>query len=236
MASLRRHLRNAHLRGRQGARHGDRLDARLRFVGDDNAKLALRHQVPILCLCGSDWWRFAPSRQDCGYSAPGWPRSRAALRPRCYTRSGRAIRPWPGQGARFHDGRKYSRKKSGAPCILGSSPKTWRLQTSDEATRIRLGAQLKRWCLAWSGLIRAVFVIPHAGHRRCPAGNSRHADARRHLRRVPFPRSDLQSYRPDSTINQINRGELDILEAGAAVGRAIEIAGLNEHATDSYSS
>jgi hypothetical protein len=152
------------------------------------------------------------------------------------TRSGRAIRPWPGQGARFHDGRKYSRKKSGAPYILGYSPKTWRLQTSDEATRIRLGAQLKRWCLAWSGLIRAVFVIPHAGHHRCPAGNSRHADARRHVRRIPFPQSDLQSYRPDSTINQINRGELDILEAGAAVGRAIEIAGLYEHATDSYSS
>jgi FAD:protein FMN transferase len=41
-------------------------------------------------------------------------------------------------------------------------------------------------------------------------------------------------YRSDSAISRINRGELDILDAGAEVGRAIEIARLYEQATDGY--
>lgn len=41
-------------------------------------------------------------------------------------------------------------------------------------------------------------------------------------------------YRADSAISRINRGELDILEAGVEVGRAIEIARLYEQATDGY--
>jgi FAD:protein FMN transferase len=41
-------------------------------------------------------------------------------------------------------------------------------------------------------------------------------------------------YRPDSTISRINRGELDILEAGSELGQAIGIAGLYERATDGY--
>jgi FAD:protein FMN transferase len=41
-------------------------------------------------------------------------------------------------------------------------------------------------------------------------------------------------YRPDSTISQINRGELDIAAAGAEVAHAIEMAGLYERATEGY--
>jgi FAD:protein FMN transferase len=41
-------------------------------------------------------------------------------------------------------------------------------------------------------------------------------------------------YRADSAVSRINRGELDILEAGVEVGRAIEIARLYEQATDGY--
>jgi thiamine biosynthesis lipoprotein len=41
-------------------------------------------------------------------------------------------------------------------------------------------------------------------------------------------------YRPQSTVNQINRGELDIEDAGVEVARALEIAAMYERATDGY--
>jgi thiamine biosynthesis lipoprotein len=44
----------------------------------------------------------------------------------------------------------------------------------------------------------------------------------------------FSTYRPDSVVSRINRGELDLLEAGGEVGRAIGIAGFYERATDGY--
>jgi thiamine biosynthesis lipoprotein len=44
----------------------------------------------------------------------------------------------------------------------------------------------------------------------------------------------FSTYRPDSVISQINRGELSILEAGAEVSCALELARLYERATGGY--
>ena len=44
----------------------------------------------------------------------------------------------------------------------------------------------------------------------------------------------FSTYRPDSAISRINRGEINVQEAGAEVSRALELASLYEQATDGY--
>jgi FAD:protein FMN transferase len=67
----------------------------------------------------------------------------------------------------------------------------------------------------------------------------RHEDAETRMLDAAFDEFHLldrifSPFRPHSTVNQINRGELDIREAGVEVAHALEIAGMYERATDGY--